>query len=144
MFPILTGSDTVLTKAAYNQAGAVIYPTAIATASTSTMTAQFEVQIGGGNGANGMTFALLSPKTASTAVGVHGAGLGIQGMQGMAVVLSTYPEILAGGTLTVSIDGGLVASAHSSLGATSLPAFTASTGGEVDIHTIRDASLTDS
>jgi hypothetical protein len=184
---IMAGSDTDLTLAKYNQAGTVIYPRAIATSSTSTMTAQFQVQIGGGNGANGATFALLNPATAASAVGTGGAGYGLQGLGGMAVVLSTYPELgtashnfiavvtskagasgtltlssmarvpvgqlrsgihtvtvtLANGSLAVYLDGGIVATAHASgLGATSLPAFTASTGGLADIHAIRDVSLT--
>jgi hypothetical protein len=44
----------------------------------------------------------------------------------------------------VSIDGGVVATARVRLNATSLPAFTASTGGEMDTYAIRDVSLTDS
>jgi hypothetical protein len=90
---VMSGSDTDLTVAKVNQAGTVIYPKAIATSATSTMTAQFQVQIGGGNGANGMTFALLNPNTAVNAVGGAGGGDGLQGLAGMAVVLSTYPEL---------------------------------------------------
>jgi hypothetical protein len=178
----MSRSDTDLTSATVNQAGTVVYPRAVATSATSSLTAQFQVQIGGGTGANGLTFALLSPKTATTAVGGKGGGLALSGLTGMAVALSTYPILgstssnfvaivtangtkglspsteqvvsgqlrsgihtvkvtLAGGTLHVYLDGGLVTSAKASLPATSLLAFTASTGGETDVHAIRDASL---
>jgi hypothetical protein len=185
----LSGSDTDLTQLHYNQAGAVVYPRAIATTSTSTMTAQFQVQIGGGTGANALTFALLNPGTAATACGADGSGLGLDGLTGMAVVLSTYPMfglaahnlvavvtataatasapaavtltslarvpvqqlragrhtvtvVLANGVLSVYLDGGPVAAAYATaLAATSLPAFTASTGGEVDIHAVRNVAL---
>ncbi len=83
------GLDTDLTELAADQRGTVIYPRAVA---TSSLTAQFDVQIGGGSGANGMTFALLSPGTSPAAVGTFGLGLGLQKLTGAAVVLSTYPE----------------------------------------------------
>lgn len=180
----MSGSDTDLTPATTNQAGTVIYPRAIATTATSSLTAQFEMQIGGGNGANGVTFALLNPSTATTAVGGDGSGLALSGLTGMAVVFSTYPILgtasnnfvaivtangtnglslssarvpvgqlrsgihqvrvtLAGGALTVYLDGGIVASAKipKSLPATSLLAFTGSTGGLTDVHAIRDVSI---
>lgn len=86
---LMSGSDTDLTELAADQRGTVIYPRAVA---TSSLTAQFDVQIGGGSGANGMTFALLSPGTSPAAVGTFGLGLGLQKLTGAAVVLSTYPE----------------------------------------------------
>jgi hypothetical protein len=84
----LTGADTQLTPATAAVAGTVIYPRAVSTAS---VTATFQVQIGGGSGANGMTFAFLSPTTPANSVGLAGSGLGLQKLSGLAVVLSTYP-----------------------------------------------------
>ena len=56
--------------------------------------------------------------------------------------IHTVRVTLSGGTLFVYLDGALVTSAKaSSLPATSLLAFTASTGGKTDVHAIRNASL---
>jgi len=180
----MSGSDTNLTTATAKQAGTVIYPRAVATTATSSFTAQFEMQIGGGDGANGMSFALLNPSTAASAVGGNGSGLALSGLTGMAVVFSTYPILgtpsnnfvavvnangtnglslstarvsvgqlrsgihtvrvtLASGILAAYLDGGLVARAKipKTLPATSLLAFTGSTGAKTDVHAIRDASL---
>jgi hypothetical protein len=85
---VISGSDVHLTNAVAQQAGAVIYPQAVPTAS---ITADFTVQIGGGTGANGETFAILAPATKSTAVGGPGSSLGLAGMSGVGVVFSTHP-----------------------------------------------------
>jgi hypothetical protein len=87
-FAAMSGADTRLTNTGGDEAGAVIYPRAV---STSSITATFQVQIGGGSGANGMTFALLAPTTKASSVGAWGSGLGLQNLTGVAVVLSTYP-----------------------------------------------------
>ena len=84
-----TGFDTDLTTALANQAGTVIYPRAVATTATSSLTVHFEFQVGGGTGANALTFDLLSPKTAATAVGGTGPGLGVSGLSGMAATFAT-------------------------------------------------------
>ena len=84
----MSGSDTPLDRATPDVAGTVIYPHAVATAS---LTAQFNAQIGGGTGANGMTFALLGPGTPASSVGAGGHEFGLGGLTGVAVVLSTYP-----------------------------------------------------
>jgi hypothetical protein len=84
----MSGPATALDTATLHVAGTVIYPRAVSTAN---LTAQFNVQIGGGTGANGLTFALLKPGTSATSVGSNGSGLGLVGMTGAAVVLSTYP-----------------------------------------------------
>jgi hypothetical protein len=87
---VMSGADTQLTPAAPSKAGTVIYPRAV---STSSVTATFQVQIGGGSGANGMTFAFLNPSTAANSVGYYGPGLGLQRLPGVAVALSTYPGL---------------------------------------------------
>jgi len=87
---VMSGSDTTLTHATALQAGTVIYPRAV---STSSVTASFQVQIGGGSGANGMTFAFLAPTTKVNSVGSNGSGFGLAKLPGLAVVLSTYPSL---------------------------------------------------
>jgi hypothetical protein len=52
--------------------------------------ARFTAEIGGGTGADGMTFTLLEPGSAPTSVGVGGGGLGYSGLTGIAVTLDTY------------------------------------------------------
>jgi len=86
----MSGSDTVLTHATALAAGTVIYPRAVLTAA---VTASFQVQIGGGSGANGMTFAFLAPTTKANSVGSNGSGFGLAKLPGLAVVLSTYPSL---------------------------------------------------
>jgi hypothetical protein len=84
----MAGSDTALDTATTYVAGTVIYPHAVSTASLS---AQFNVAIGGGTGANGLAFALLNPGTPASSVGSNGRNFGLGGLTGAAVVLSTYP-----------------------------------------------------
>jgi predicted lipoprotein with Yx(FWY)xxD motif len=84
---VMAGPDTRLTSAAKNQAGSVVYPVPVA---SNGLRARFNIQIGGGTGADGMTFALLNPATASTAHGSGGAGLGYAKLSGTAVVFDTH------------------------------------------------------
>jgi hypothetical protein len=83
----MAGAATVLTQAGVvNQAGTVVYPHAVGTASFS---ATFNVALGGGTGADGMTLALLNPASKVTSVGANGSGFGFAGLNGLAVVLGT-------------------------------------------------------
>ncbi|HEX6520378.1 MAG TPA: hypothetical protein VF070_10280, partial [Streptosporangiaceae bacterium] len=84
---VMAGPDTRLTNAATGQAGSVVYPAAVA---PNGLRVRFNEQIGGGTGADGMTFALLSPTTASTASGSGGSGLGFAKLSGVAVVFDTH------------------------------------------------------
>ena len=84
---VMAGPDTRLTSAATSQAGSVVYP---ATVVSNGLRVRFNMQIGGGTGADGMTFALLSPTTASTAHGLGGHGLGFATLSGVAVVFDTH------------------------------------------------------
>jgi hypothetical protein len=177
-----TGFDTDLTTAVTNQAGTVIYPRAVATTATSSLTVQFQFQVGGGTGANALTFDLLSPKTATTAVGGTGPGLGVSGLSGMALTFATSPVLgtassnffavvtlsgtsglsvytardpvvqlrsgthtaevtLSGGRIVAYLDGGEVASVPAPSQASSLLAFSGSTGALTDMHAIRDVSV---
>jgi predicted lipoprotein with Yx(FWY)xxD motif len=84
---VMAGPDTRLTSAVKGQAGSVVYPVPVL---SNGLRVRFNVQIGGGTGADGMTFALLSPATASTAHGSGSAGLGFAGLSGVAVVFDTH------------------------------------------------------
>jgi predicted lipoprotein with Yx(FWY)xxD motif len=83
---VMSGSDTQLTTARGGD-GSVVYPTAV---TSNGLRVQFNEQIGGGTGADGMTFALLNPATASTARGSGGSGLGFAGLSGVAVAFDTH------------------------------------------------------
>ncbi len=83
----MAGAATALTRAAAFEAGAVVYPSAVRTASFS---ATFNVGLGGGSGGEGMTLALLDPGSKATSVGSNGKGFGFAGLAGLAVVLGTY------------------------------------------------------
>jgi hypothetical protein len=81
----MAGSDTVLTHAVAHQAGSVVYPAALP---VNGLQVAFSLQIGGGTGGEGMTFALLSP--AAKAIGEGGSALGFGGLSGVAVVFDTH------------------------------------------------------
>ena len=84
---IVSGA-TQLTPALAGQAGDAIYPTAVAGKG---ITANFTSTIGGGTGADGLTFALLDASaTTPTSLGAAGDGEGFGGLPGVAVVLDTY------------------------------------------------------
>ncbi len=83
----MSRSDTWLTSAGTRQAGSVIYPVAVA---PNGLRVRFNEQIGGGTGADGMTFALLSPATANTAHGGNGGEFGYGGLSGVAVAFGTH------------------------------------------------------
>lgn len=77
-----------LTPAAQYLAGSAWYDTALPTEG---LQATFTAQIGGGTGADGLTFALLdSTKAAVHAVGSAGGGLGFSSLPGVDVTLDTY------------------------------------------------------
>jgi hypothetical protein len=112
----MSGADTALTLAAANQAGSVVYPRLV---TTNGLHARFSIQIGGGTGGQGMTFALLSRPVAATALGKPGKGLGLAGLTGVAVSFGTFangnptPNFVAittsaGGTLTYTQNAVLI------------------------------------
>ena len=76
----VSGSDLVLTPAAATRAGSAVYGTPVPTEG---LHVSFTAQIGGGTGADGMTFALLDPAgAAATSVGAAGGGTGLRGPAG--------------------------------------------------------------
>jgi hypothetical protein len=82
------GGTIQLTAAATGQAGTAIFGTAIPTAH---LDARFTIQIGGGTGADGLSFMLLDPaRTTPTSLGDPGGGLGFEGLAGVAVSFVTY------------------------------------------------------
>jgi hypothetical protein len=84
----MSGSDLVLTTADRDQAGSTVFSTPLP---ADGLSASFTAQIGGGTGADGMTFAMLSAASnGATSLGVGGGGLGFAGLPGVAVTLDTY------------------------------------------------------
>lgn len=77
-----------LTPAAQYLAGSAWYDTALPTEG---LQATFTAQLGGGTGADGLTFALLdSTKASVTSLGRPGGGLGFSSLPGVDVTLDTY------------------------------------------------------
>jgi len=92
----MAGTTLSLTRPVKNQAGSAVYSVPVP---SSGLRASFRVKIGGGTGAEGMTFALLDatgPGGAGPAVpssrGGSGPGLGFGGLPGIAVALVTSSD----------------------------------------------------
>jgi hypothetical protein len=100
---VMSGSDTDLTRAVASQAGSVVYPRAV---SMTSFKASFSIQIGGGSGANGMSFALLNTTDSVTSVGGNGQGLGVAGLNGVEVTMVTYQAAGDPSANFVAIDTG--------------------------------------
>jgi hypothetical protein len=82
------GAHLRLTDTGQSEAGSAIYPEPVG---TDGLTATYTVRMGGGTGADGMTFVLLNPSDSSpTSLGSSGGGLGFSGLDGVAVALDTY------------------------------------------------------
>ncbi len=177
----MTSSGIVLTTAKSQQVGSAVFSAPVPSAGLS---ATFTAALGGGTGADGLTFALLDASNATpSSIGAGGGGLGFSGLKGVAVALDTLqgptdpssnfigistvgtgqsltyaatatnvPNLrsgthvvavtAAGGKLNVSIDGQAVLSTTVAIPATVLPAFTASTGGSTDNHTVSSVAIT--
>jgi hypothetical protein len=86
----ISGGNIQLTPAASDKAGTAVFGAPVPTAR---LNAKFTAQIGGGTGADGMTFMLLdATKAGPTALGRVGGGMGFAGLPGVAVTLATYPQ----------------------------------------------------
>lgn len=176
--------DTVLTPASLTVAGDVVYPVAVAGPG---LHAKFTVQIGGGTGADGMSFAILdATKSTPHSLGATGGAVGFGSLTGVAAILDTFqnagdpssnfvgiatgntganrqslsylataaaPTSLTAGThtvdvtttatsMTIILDGGTPLTATATIPRRALLAFTAGTGGQTDIHVVRDISIT--
>jgi hypothetical protein len=64
-----------------------VYPRAVA---SNGLHARFNIQLIGGSGGEGMTFALLNPTAPATSRGLSGTGLGFGGLTGTAVTFGTF------------------------------------------------------
>jgi hypothetical protein len=88
---LIAGTSLELTPATGTlRAGSAFWPTAV---DPRAMSVDFDAFIGGGTGADGMTFAIQNAAAtgASAAkVGVRGGGLGFSGISGLAVALVEY------------------------------------------------------
>ena len=83
----VSGTDLVLTPNTTGQIGSAVYSTPLP---SDGLKASFTAQIGGGGGADGMTFALLSAAgNTPKSLGGGGGGLGFAGLPGVAVTLDT-------------------------------------------------------
>ena len=176
----MAGQDLVLTTAKDQQAGSAIFSTPLP---SDDLSATFTAHIGGGNGGDGLTFALLAASSnAPNTVGELGEGLGFLGLPGVAVTLDTYREdndpsanfiglttggvngklayaatatnipdlrtgthtvqiTTHGGVVSVVLDGTPVLSQAVKLPPSVLVAFTGSTGGWYDSHTVTDVAI---
>ncbi|MFI8825347.1 choice-of-anchor D domain-containing protein [Streptomyces sp. NPDC053431] len=84
----ISGGDLQLTQATANQRGTAVWPVPVL---TDGLRATFTTVIGGGSGADGLSFALLDPaRTTPGALGAGGGGLGYSGLPGVAVTFDTY------------------------------------------------------
>ncbi|WP_370114303.1 choice-of-anchor D domain-containing protein [Streptacidiphilus sp. MAP12-33] len=84
----ISGTDLDLTQAQNNQAGDAVFPVPVL---TDGLKASFTAVIGGGTGADGLTFALLDPaKATPKSLGGPGFKLGLAPLAGVGVALDTY------------------------------------------------------
>lgn len=92
--PAGTGTIQLTPAATQFVAGSAFYTAPVATAD---LAASFSAQLGGGTGADGLTFSLIdATKNTATSLGSGGGGLGLDGLSGLGVVLDTYPSAQAG------------------------------------------------
>jgi Abnormal spindle-like microcephaly-assoc'd, ASPM-SPD-2-Hydin/PQQ-like domain len=83
----MSGSATLLTNLATDEAGSVVYPIAVPTTG---LKVSFTAQLYGGSGAQGLTFALLNPAdNSASSLGGTGQALGFGGLDGVTVRLYT-------------------------------------------------------
>jgi hypothetical protein len=93
-----------LTPAAGWQAGSAFWPTAVA---SSSLTVDFDANIDGGSGADGLALVFADPATATpSSLGVYGGGLGFSGISGVAVALDTYQNAVNPSANFVGISDG--------------------------------------
>lgn len=85
----MTARNLSLTQLTAGQTGSAVYSVPVP---SNGLKATFTASIGGGTGADGLTFALLSTKTKSTALGQAGSQLGFGGLPGVAVTLDTAKD----------------------------------------------------
>ena len=89
----ITGNTAVLTSVDHFQTGTVFWPDALA---SDGLTISFDLAIGPGSGADGMTLVLADPAggAAATSVGSGGGGLGATGIPGVVLAFDTFQNDL--------------------------------------------------
>jgi hypothetical protein len=101
----MTGTTLQLTPALNGKSGSAVYYQSLP---SNGLHATFTTHIGGGNGADGMTFAMLdAAKATLTSRGAGGNKLGFGGLPGVAVALDTFPSQSVG-IVTGQTASGLV------------------------------------
>ena len=101
---VLNGGALQLTDTtAPQEAGSAFWPTPVSSAGIS---ATFTSSIGGGTGADGLTFVLADPSAPATSLGASGGGLGFSGVPGIAVALDTYQNAVNPSANFVGITDG--------------------------------------
>jgi Bacterial lectin len=107
---------------------------------TAHLQATFTMQIGGGTGADGLTFMLLDPdRNAASAVGGDGSGLGFAGLTGVAVAFATYPQSGIDSANFAGIETGTASGTAFVTSSTALPALR--TGTHVVSVTVSGGNL---
>ena len=102
-----------LTQAVSYQAGSAFYPVTVPGVG---ITASFDTYIGGGSGADGLTFTLADASvTQTSALGVNGGGEGFSGITGYAVSFDTYQNSVNPSNNFVGIANGPVTGAANEL-----------------------------
>lgn len=88
---LISGTELELTPATGTlRAGSAFWPTSV---DPRGLTVDFDASIGGGTGADGMTFAIQNAAATGASpakLGVRGGGLGFSGISGIAVALDTF------------------------------------------------------
>jgi Bacterial lectin/Bacterial Ig domain/Abnormal spindle-like microcephaly-assoc'd, ASPM-SPD-2-Hydin/PQQ-like domain len=109
----VSGTDLVLTPADHGKAGSAFSRVAFPSEGLS---AHFTASIGGGTGADGMTFTLLDASQPATSLGAGGGGLGYGGLPGaVAVTLDTYQNGLDPSANFVGVADGVSARGKATL-----------------------------
>jgi hypothetical protein len=104
----IVGSALQLTQATgINQAGSAFWPTPV---SSGHVSATFTTTIGGGSGADGLTFIVANASDPPTSIGANGGGLGFSGVPGVAVAMDTYQNSVNPSNNFVGVTDGPVTS----------------------------------
>ncbi len=101
---LLESPSLVLTAAASNQAGSAFWPTKV---DPRNLAYEFTISIGGGSGADGLAFVIAdATKSAPTALGEQGGGLGFAGTSGDAIAFDTWQNSVNPSSNFIGISDG--------------------------------------
>ncbi len=106
---LIESASLVLTTATANQAGSAFWPTKV---DPRNLAYEFTISIGGGSGADGLAFVIAdATKSAPTALGEQGGGLGFAGTSGFAVAFDTWQNSVNPSNNFIGISDGAGTSA---------------------------------